>query len=314
MMKPGIRLVNVARGGLYNEEALARGLESGRIASVGIDTWMNEPQSEHPLYRFDTMVGTPHLGASTFEASKRVGQEVVAEVIAGLRGEIVKNAVNIPAVSEESFAKLEVFIRLCEQMGRLYRQLRRESVKRVEVEFAGKEIEVPQDAKILSLVALRGILEGMMTAGNVNFVNAGLLAESFGIEVCETISLESGDYRNLIRLIVTEGEGNRFLIAGTVLEHRHPRIVQIGDFLLSIMPEGKLAYCPHRNMPGVIGKVCTIMGDYNVNISRMVTSSGTNNGSQDSIMILGLDNDVPPEAIERCLKLPEIYEMKIIDL
>ena len=99
MMKPGVRLVNVARGGLYNEEALYRGLKSGHIASLGVDTWVHEPQESHPLYEFDTVVGTPHLGASTLEASKRVGEEVIAEVIAGLRGQIVKNAVNMPALS-----------------------------------------------------------------------------------------------------------------------------------------------------------------------------------------------------------------------
>ena len=313
LMKPGVRLVNCARGGLFNEEALHRGLKSGHIASVGIDTWMNEPQSGHPLYEFDNVVGTPHLGASTFEASKRVGEEVVAEVIAGLRGEIVKNAVNIPALSEEAFAKLQVFIALAEKMGLLYRQIRRKSVKRVELCFAGREIDDPKDAKILSLVALKGILERHMASGSVNFVNAGFLAEQIGIEVKETISLESGDYRNLIRLIVTEGDGTEFLIAGTVLEHKHPRIVQIGDFPISFIPEGKLAYVPHKNVPGVIGRVCTIMGDYNVNISRMVTSSGISNVLRDSIMILGLDNDVPPEALERCLQMDELYEMEIID-
>jgi len=313
LMKPGIRLVNCARGGLYNEEALERGLESGRIASVGIDTWVSEPQSEHPLYKFENLVGTPHLGASTYEATKRVGEEVVAEVIAGLRGEIVKNAVNIPTLSEESFAKLQVFIRLAEQMGILYRQIRRESVKRIEIVFAGKEIDVPADAKILSLAALKGILEGRMASGNVNFVNAGFLAEQMGMEVRETISLESGDYRNLIRLIVTEGDGTEFPIAGTVLDRKYPRIVQIGEFPISFVPEGKIAYVPHKNLPGVIGRVCTIMGDYNVNISRMVTSSGIANVLQDSIMILGLDNDVPPEAIDRLLQMAEIHEIKIID-
>jgi D-3-phosphoglycerate dehydrogenase len=314
MMKPGVRLVNCARGGLYNEDALYKGLKSGHIASVGIDTWMNEPQSSHPLYEFDNMVGTPHLGASTFEASKRVGQEVVAEVIAGLRGEIVKNAINVPALSEEAYAKLEVFIKLCQKMGLLYRQIRRKSVKQVEISFAGREIDVPEDAKILSLVALKGILEGMMSSGNVNFVNAGLLAESFGIHVLETISLESGDYRNLIRMIVTEGDDTEFVIAGTVFDRKHPRIVQIGEFPISFTPEGRLAYCPHKNVPGVIGKVTTIMGDYNVNISRMVTSSGDGNVLRDSIMVLGLDNDVPQEAVERCLQMAEIYEMKILEL
>jgi D-3-phosphoglycerate dehydrogenase / 2-oxoglutarate reductase len=313
MMKPGARLVNAARGGLFDEDALYRGLKSGHIASLGVDTWVHEPQQSHPLYEFDTVVGTPHLGASTLEASRRVGEEVIAEVVAGLRGQIVKNAVNMPALSDETFTKLQAFIRLAEQMGILYRQIRRESVKRVEMVFAGKEIDEPEDARILSLVALKGILEGIMASGTVNFVNAGLLAEQTGIQVRETISMESGDYRNLIRLIVTEGEDRGFVIAGTVLEHIHPRIVQIGDFPIVFVPQGRMAYVPHRNVPGVIGRVGTIMGEYDVNISRMVTSSGDNNVSRDSIMLLGLDNDVPQEAIDRCLAMDEIYEMKIIN-
>jgi D-3-phosphoglycerate dehydrogenase / 2-oxoglutarate reductase len=313
LMKPGVRLVNCARGGLYNEEALERGLRSGHIASLGVDTWMNEPQSSHPLYEFDTVVGTPHLGASTLEASKRVGQEVVAEVIAGLRGEIVKNAVNIPTVSEETYGKLQVFIRLAEQMGVLYRQIRHQGVKRIEVVFAGREIDDPADAKILSLVALKGVLQHTMTSGSVNFVNAGYLAEQIGIEVKETISLESGDYRNLIQLVVTESDGTQFTIMGTVLERRHPRIVQVGEFPITFIPEGKMAYVPHKNVPGVIGRVTTIMGEYGVNISRMVTSSGVSNILEDSIMLLGLDNDVPQEAMDRCLQMNEIYEMELID-
>ena len=313
MMKPGVRLVNCARGGLFNEEALYRGMKSGHIASLGVDTWVHEPQESSPLYEFDSVVGTPHLGASTLEASRRVGEEVIAEVISGLRGQIVKNAINMPALSDETFVKLQAFIRLAEQMGIVYRQIRRESIKRVEMVFAGKEIDEPEDARILSLLALKGILEGIMASGTVNFVNAGLLAEQTGIEVRETISLESGDYRNLIRLIVTEGEDREFVIAGTVLEHKHPRIVQIGDFPIVFVPEGRMAYVPHKNVPGVIGRVGTIMGEYGVNISRMVTSSGDNNVSRDSIMLLGLDNDVPQEAIDRCLEIDEIYEMKIID-
>ena len=313
LMKPGVRMVNCARGGLYNEEALARALRDGRVGSVGIDTWMNEPQTSHPLYEFETVVATPHLGASTLEASKRVGREVVAEVISGLRGEIVKNAVNMPSLSEESFTKLQNFIRLAEQMGVLYRQIRRRSVKKVEIVFAGKEIDVPADARILSLVALKGVLEGNMAPGNVNFVNAGLLAEQIGIEIRETISLDSGDYRNLIRMVVTEADGTEFPIAGTVLERKYPRIVQIGEFSIVFAPEGRLAYVPHRNVPGVIGRVGTTMGEYGVNISRMVTSTCATDGSRDAVMILGLDNEVPQEAIARCLEIDEIYEIKMID-
>jgi len=314
LTKPGIRLVNCARGGLYNEEALYLGLKRGHIGSLGIDTWVHEPQSAHPLYEFDTVVGTPHLGASTFEASKRVGQEVVEQVIAGLGGEMVKNAVNIPAMSGEAYAKLHAFIRLAEQMGLLYRQIRPKRVKGIEIAFAGREIDDPADARILSLAALKGVMQSSMASGNVNFVNAGLLAEQIGIDVRETISLESGDYRNLIRMIVREADGGEFVIAGTLLEYRHPRIVQIGEYAISFPPEGKLAYIPHKNVPGVIGRVGTIMGEFNVNISRMVTSSGLADGSRDAIMVVSVDNDVPQEAIDRCLALDEIYEMKIISL
>jgi D-3-phosphoglycerate dehydrogenase len=314
LMKPGVRLVNCARGGLFNEEALYRGVKSGHIASLGVDTWVHEPQEGHPLYEFESVVGTPHLGASTFEASKRVGEEAVTEVIAGLKGEIVKNAVNIPALSEESFSKLQAFIGLTEKMGILYRQIRRKRVKRVEIVFAGREVDEPADAKILSLVALKGILQGSMASGNVNFVNAGYLAEQIGIEVRETISLESGDYRNLIRMIVTEGDGEEFVIAGTVLERKHPRIVQIGDYPITFIPDGRMAYVPHSNVPGVIGRVGTTMGEFGVNISRMVTSGGMADGSRDSIMIISFDNDVPQAAIDRCLELDEIYEIKMVNL
>ncbi len=314
LMKPGVRLVNCARGGLYNEEALYDGLKSGHVASLGVDTWVSEPQESHPLYEFDNVVGTPHLGASTYEASARVGQEVVEEVIGGLRGEIVKNAVNIPALSEEVLNKLRTFVKVAEQMGILYREIRGRKVSRIEILFAGKEIDRPEDARILSLVALKGILEGRMASGVVNFVNAVYLAEQVGIEVSESITLDSGDYRNLMRMRVTEGSGEVFEIAGTVLEHKHPRIVGLGGYSLTFIPEGIWAYVPHRNVPGVIGRVATIMGEFEVNISRMVTSTIVIDGNEESIMMLGLDADVPRTAIDKCLEASDIHEMRIVHL
>ena len=314
LMKPGVRLVNCARGGLYNEQALYEGLKSGHIGSLGVDTWVHEPQDSHPLYEFENVVGTPHLGASTYEATARVGQEVVEEVISGLRGEIVKNAVNIPTVSEEVFAKLRAFIKVAEQMGVLYREIRGRKVARVEIVFAGREIDQPEDARILSLVALKGILEGRMASGAVNFVNALYLAEQVGIQVSESITLDSGDYRNLMRMRVTEGSGEVFEIAGTVLEHKHPRIVELGGYSLTFIPDGTWAYVPHRNVPGVIGRVATIMGEFQVNISRMVTSTIVVDGEEESIMMLGLDDDVPRAAIDKCLETSDIHEMKIVNL
>lgn len=310
LMKPGVRLVNCARGGLFNEDALYRGLKSSKIASLGIDVWVHEPQQSHPLYELDNVVGTPHLGASTYEAAARVGSEVVNEVISGLRGEIVKNAVNIPSVSEQTYAKLKVFIALAEKMGRLYGQIRRETVKKVEIEFSGRDIENPEDAKILSLVALKGVLEASVTEGAVNFVNAGLLAEQRGIEVRERIALGSGDYSNMIRLLVSEEGAGVFEIAGTVLEKKLPRIIRVGDYSVAFIPQGRLIYAPHKNRPGVIGKVGMAMAEYNVNIAKMVVGEGPNN----SIMILNVDNSVPQEVLDKCLTFEDIDDMKVVEL
>ncbi|NLT36233.1 MAG: phosphoglycerate dehydrogenase [Gaiellales bacterium] len=309
LMKQGVRLVNCARGGLYDEDALVRGLKSGKIASLGIDVWVHEPAQVHALYEFDNVVGTPHLGASTFEAAARVGSEVVGEVIAGLRGEIVKNAVNIPSVSEQSYAKLRLFISLAEKMGKLYGQIRRESVKQVEIEFSGREIENPEDAKILSVVALKGVLEASVTHGVVNFVNAELLARERGIEVKERIALETGDYSNMIRLLVTEEGNGTFEIAGTVLERKLPRIIKVGEYSVAFFPEGRLIYAPHQNRPGVIGKVGMAMAEYNVNIAKMVVGEGVT----DSIMILNVDNRVPEEVLVKCRTFDEISDMKVIE-
>lgn len=309
LLKTGVRLVNCARGGLYNEDAVYRGLKSGKIASLGIDVWVHEPQQNHPLYGLDNVVGTPHLGASTYEAAARVGSEVVAEVIAGLRGEIVRNAVNIPSVSEQTYAKLKIFISLAEKMGKLYGQVRRESVKRVEIEFSGREIENPEDAKILSVVALKGVLEGSVTHGTVNFVNAELLAQQRGIEVRERIALETGDYSNMIRLLVTEEGNGTFEIAGTVLERKLPRIIKVGDYSVAFFPEGRLIYAPHQNKPGVIGKVGMAMAEYNVNISKMVVGDGP----KDSIMILNVDNRVPKEVLAKCRTFEEVFDMKVVE-
>ena len=309
MMKDGVRLVNCARGGLYNEDALYRGLKSGKIASLGMDVWITEPQHAHPFYEFDNVVGTPHLGASTYEATARVGTEVVAEVISGLKGEIVKNAVNIPSVSEQSFAKLKAWIRLVEKMGSLYAQIRKESVRTVEIEFAGKEVDDREDVKVLSLVALKGLLDQSVPE-TVNFVNASLIAEQRGIDIRESISLDSHDYSNLVKMKVTEGSGQTFEIHGTVFDKIYPRIVRIGDYKMELIPEGRMVWSPHKNVPGVIGKVGTTMAEYNVNILRMVVSDGP----QDSMMILTVENNVPQEALDKVREFGTISDVKMIDL
>jgi len=311
IMKNGVHLLNVARGGLYNEDALVRGLESGKIASLGIDVWMNEPQSGHGLYKFDNVTGTPHLGASTSEASLRVGVEVANEVLAGLRGEIVKNAINIPSISDTSFKKLSAFIELSGKMGHFYSQLSKRGFRKIEIKFSGNEIENGGDLKILSLMALKGILERSVPE-TVNFVNAGLIAEQKGIEVVEDLEVGQKDYKNMITLKVYEDGGSIFEISGTVFDRIYPRIVNINDYRLDLDPHGKFLYAPHKNVPGVIGKVGIKLAEYNVNISRMIVSDSDSKGS--SIMILRVDNNVPGELLDRLKEFDEIQDIVVVDM
>jgi D-3-phosphoglycerate dehydrogenase / 2-oxoglutarate reductase len=309
MMKEGVRLVNVARGGLYNEDAMERGMASGKIASCAIDVWNNEPQETHPLYKYDNVIGTPHLGASTIEAQIRVGLEVVSEVISGLKGEIVKNAVNMPSVSDTTFKKLKSFIELSEKIGLLYAQVRNEGVKKVEITFAGDEIDNTEDVKVLSLVTLKGILDASVPE-TVNFVNANQIAEQRGIEVIESIEVNNSDYSNLVRLKVTENSGSVFEICGSLLDKIHPRIVKVGEYAMDLVPEGKLIYAPHKNVPGVIGKVGTLTAEYGVNISRMIVADGKTS----SIMALSVDNEVPEILIKKLKELDVIGDIKVINL
>ncbi len=310
LMKNGVRLLNVARGGLYNEEALVRGLESGKIASLGIDVWMNEPQSSHPLYKFDNVTGTPHLGASTAEASLRVGIEVAKEVIAGLNGEMVKNATNIPSVSDTAFKKLGAFIEIAGKMGRFYSHLAKKSLRKVEISFCGNAVESKDDMKIISLMAIKGILERSVPE-TVNFVNATLLAEQKGIEIVEKLESGNSNFSNVIILRAFEDDGNIFEMRGTVFDKNYPRIVKINEYIFDLEPVGRFLYMPHRNVPGVIGKVGLKMSEYNVNISRMIVS---NVEGDISIMIVKVDNNVPDDLISKLKDMDEIQDVVLIEM
>ena len=309
MMKDGIRLVNVARGGLYDEEALVRGIESGKIASVGIDVWDNEPQEDHPLYKFDTTIATPHLGASTDEAQFRVGDEAANEVIAGLKGEIVKNAVNIPSVSDETFTKLKAHLDLVEKMGKFAAQFRKGAIKDIKINFTGEALNGKEDVKVLSLITLKAILDTSVPE-TVNFVNAGFIAKQRGIKIRESIDSKPIDYSNLVEINIVEESGEEISVCGTVLENKYPRIVKIGEFEMDLIPEGRMLYAPHKNVPGVIGKVGLAMSEFNVNISKMIVS----NGKSSSLMILSIDNNVPDVLVEKLNSCEEIGGIKIIEL
>src|ERR671923_278879 len=217
-MKDGVRIINVARGMLVVEDALREALDSGKVAGAALDVFRDEPVTDHPLFAYPNVVVTPHLGASTAEATDRAGYQAAEQVVAALTGGVVTSAVNVPAIAPEDLEALGPFVPLCRGLGRIASAIaERTSVDAVEVEFLGRIAE--RDTRLLTVQVLRGVLEGH-TEEEVNEVNAPALAEERGIGVTETSSSHARDFTDLVRVAVVSS-GDRTRVTGTTLGQLH---------------------------------------------------------------------------------------------
>ena len=263
-MREGVRVVNCARGELVVDEALKDALDSGKVAGAALDVFSEEPVGEHPLFGYDNVVVTPHLGASTAEAQDRAGIQTAEQVVAALTGGVVSTAVNIPAVAPEDMEVLGPFIPLCEHLGRIGMALAEgSSVDRVEVELLGHIAE--RDTRLLSLAVLLGVLAGH-TEEEVNLVNAPSLAEERGIDVVETKRTSARDFTDLVRVTVVGGEqGVR--VVGTNLGRRdRPHLLEVWGQRFNIQLEEHVTLFRYSDVPGMIGRVGTVFGDHGINI------------------------------------------------
>ncbi|MDP2299727.1 MAG: NAD(P)-dependent oxidoreductase, partial [Actinomycetota bacterium] len=265
-MKDGVRLVNTARGGIYQEDALIAALESGKVASAGIDVYEVEPCTDSPLFAFEQVIVTPHLGASTEEAQDRAGEQIAEYVAAGLRGDMVPTAVNIAPVSPEVMEAVGPFIPVAEALGKGIAQIARGPVSEIEVHFIGHLAE--QDTRILKTAALKGLLT-VVTQDAINFVNANHYAEQRGIAITEHSRTDSLDYVSLMVVVARAGDGEFKLGATLIGKKNEPRLVAFNEFDIDMVPTQHMLFLKYSDVPGVVGKVGTALGENEINIASM---------------------------------------------
>jgi D-3-phosphoglycerate dehydrogenase / 2-oxoglutarate reductase len=308
-MKDGARLVNCARGELVDLDALAAGLESGKLAGAALDVFPAEPFSDHALFARDDVVVTPHLGASTAEAQDRAGIVTAQQVTAALTGGVVTNAVNIAAVRPEEMEALAPFVPLCEKLGRLAEGLGNGSVDSVTAEFRGRIAS--HDTRLLGIAVLVGILSGH-TEEPVNLVNAPQMAEERGIELIETKDSASEGFTELVTVRLGAGDA-AVEVSGTGVGPRNePYLVAVWGESFYLPFADHLTVFRYADRPGMIGRVGTMFGEEGVNI--VSAAVGAEAGGERAVMALTTDAPVRGETIDRILELDGFSVGRSVDL
>jgi len=301
-MRDGVRVLNVARGGLIDDAALKDALDSGKVGGAALDVFPSEPITDYPLFQgYPNVVVTPHLGASTAEATDRAGYQSAEQVLAALTGGVVSTAVNIPAVGAEDMEVLGPFLPLATQLGRLAMALAEgSSVERIEAAFLGRIADF--DTRLLTLAVIQGALQGR-TEEQVNLVNAPSMAQQRGIIVEEKAVSEAQDFNELIRVTVAAG-GQRVAVAGTGIgPNRVPHLVEVQGRRLTIELARYVTVFRYEDLPGMIGRVGTIFGSHGINISSAAighTPDGRIDGEEQRLaaMVVTTDAAVPDEVVQ----------------
>ena len=291
-LKPGSIVLNVARGGVLDEAAVAEALRSGHLGGAGIDVFEQEPPTDSPLLDAPNTLLTPHLGASTAEAQVLVSEEVAAQVLDVLAGRSARYAVNAPLLTPETARALAPYLPLAEILGRFFAQFSRGGVRTLTLEIAGELAEF--DGTPLTAAVLRGLLETSITE-RVNLVNAGALAKARGITVVERKTPDAGAFAALITLSGETG-GRTTVVAGTVAGGE-PRITRLDDYRLDMAPADNMLITRHMDRPGTVGRVGVMLGEADINISAMHLAR--TRPREDAFMILALDDDVPDSRLRR---------------
>ncbi|HFQ89393.1 MAG TPA: ACT domain-containing protein, partial [Desulfobulbus sp.] len=297
-------------GGVVDEEALYEALKEGRIAGAALDVFEKEPTTLEttPLLSLNNFICTPHLGASTSEAQENVASAIAEQIADYLLKGAVRNAVNVPSVSDDVLAKVGPYITLGEMLGSLHMQIARGGVEEVNLEFSGDLAE--QDTGPVTVAFLKGLFTPILQDA-VNFVNAPLIAKERGIRVVESKTKQAADFTNLLRITVRTNEGEN-LLAGTVFGKKEPRLVRFNSFRLEALPAGHMLLVYNQDKPGVIGALGTTLGENGTNISSMTV--GREESSNQNIILLNTDNLVSRDLLEKVRSLPDIDDAMVLEL
>jgi D-3-phosphoglycerate dehydrogenase len=309
-MKDGVMIVNCARGGLVNEKDLADGLKSGKIRRAALDAYVNEPPFDSELFTVDpsVIIMSPHLGASTVEAQENVGKVIVENVIATLRGGMVKNALNIPAVDPEVLKEMQPYLNLNDKLGRFAAQLVDGNVKSITIEYSGEAANY--NMKYLTIGAVKGFLSPAM-GDSVNFVNALPLAKGRGIAVVEKTTTITTDYPNLISVTI-ETDKDKRSVFGSLTITKEARIVKVDKFEVEFAAEKNIIAYKNNDKPGVIGRMGTVLGANNINIASFTL--GRHKQDKIALGIVTVDDEVPKTVIDSIKNMEDVLEVKYITL
>jgi D-3-phosphoglycerate dehydrogenase / 2-oxoglutarate reductase len=308
-MKPGAGLINCARGGLIDEGALCEALQSGHLGGAALDVYAHEPPKGSPLLKLDTVVLTPHLGASTKEAQQAVSVKIAEDVAAFLTTGEASGAVNLPHLSTEQLGRTRPYRHLAHALGRFIAAITPEPITELEIGLFGRAAEL--DPRPIISQALVGLLDKRL-AIPVNQVNAAQLAQRQGIAVREARSEVAHDYLALIEVRAITTSRATTNVAGTLLGERLPRLVRVDDYEVEAVPEGHMLFTRHDDRPGVVGALGSILGRENVNISRMQV--GIADGKDEAIALIGISASLSEKTLAEIETLPAIRQVVQMEL
>jgi D-3-phosphoglycerate dehydrogenase len=292
--KPTVHIINAARGGIIDETALYNAIVDGRVAGAGVDVYGKEPCTDSPLFSLESVVATPHLGASTDEAQEKAGISVARSVRLALAGELVPDAVNVQGGNLHE--DIKPLIPLAERLGVIACALADSAIVRVEVDVRGAVVE--HDVRVLELSATKGIFQNLVH-DPVSFVNAPVLAEQRGVDISLTTERISDDHKNLVSVSVTQTDGEVVCVSGTVAGSKHQaKVVNINGFDIDVPISSHMAFFRYHDRPGVIGQVGNLLGDSGINIAVMQVSRD-NNGH--ALIVVTVDSPIAPVLLDQMI-------------
>jgi len=310
LMKPTVRLINCARGGIIDEAALAEAAKAGQIAGAAVDVFTVEPAAaDNPLLGVPNILTTPHLGASTEEAQVNVALDIAEQIVEVLNGKPARAAVNMPSVSADMLGRLQPYLTLAEKIGSLHAQLTSSPISEVEVVYAGDFESLP--TVHLTRAVLKGLLEPIVQE-SVNYVNAPALAAARGIKITESRTGASGEGGGCVLSVRKRGGSHDREICGTVFSRDNIRILYIDGYRVDIRPSGPMLVTQHTDRPGVIGKVGTLLGEAGINIAGMHV--GRESEGQGALMVLKLDTPTSEGLLEQIRQIDGMETVRLVQL
>ncbi|MBN1615072.1 MAG: phosphoglycerate dehydrogenase [Deltaproteobacteria bacterium] len=307
-MKQGVYIINCARGGIVNEKDLYEAIVAGKVAGAALDVFEEEPTKNKELVELETVICTPHLGASTDEAQINVAIAVAEQIADYLTKGEIKNAVNFPSVSAELLSVIQPYLILSEKLGKFEAQLARGAIKEIVVEYSGEILNY--NVAPITISMLKGMLTPILNE-NVNYINAPVVAKERGIKVIESKSSEVKDYTSMITVTLKTSQ-ETICAAGALFGRQDLRIVRINKFTVEVVPEGHMLVLSNNDRPGVIGNIGTTLGENNLNIARLHLSR--EQVDKQALVVLTTDTLVPESVLEKLRSLPHVISVTSLEM